>query len=803
MNSYHQFEITIDKERKEPMHLHPEVELLYVVEGSVRVKIKDADFELGRDDILVINSSIQHSCETGDKTIVCSIQFDYQILVHLLKKPNGIFWCSSVTDMDKSYIELQSLCREVIYEEVVSNHKTDSLKYSLLYRILDELVENFMLDDTNSEVSENYDADEKLQTIIHYVHQNYQDGISLSDLAQQMYTSTSTLSRLFKKQTGTYFAEYVNQVRTKYAVNELLYTEKNMTRIAMDCGFSNASAFTKVFREIYHMAPTEYRQRVKGERVMPQTVDVDIRRQIEEKYRNRPAPESPREKHTVEVVDVTKVSALHKSWNQMINVGFIHDLCNANVQYHTLYLARELGYQYARIFMVFNTKTMVSDGKSIGNYNFDMIFDVLDFLVGNHIKPWLDFTNRPYANVRNAGDSVWFENICIEYKNRCVWEDLYQDFFKSIVRRYGEKEVSSWRFEIGREEFHESYDRFFEEEGYSFEEVYKFIRRKVREFIPGAEVGYNGCTSNTAEVSLERILKNLAASEYKPDFVSFMLFPYIPIVEEARQEKTGAFIRTKDRHFEEKEVKKIRSLLDRAGLSDTKLVVSEWNLTVSNCNFLNDSCFRGALFLRTVLNQAPDVDTFGLWMCTDWVCNSFNARNVVNGGGGLLTKDTIRKPVYYAVRFLKHLGDELVARGENYIVTKQGSDEYQIICFHLVWYSSSYFINAENQAKVEEVKPYFDMSEGKTLEIELKGVSENGWYYVKRRAVNAEHGSIIDEWEKFNNDSNLERSDIKYLQEICVPELTRTKLQAKKDRLRLSIHMQAEEFCVLHIFPAD
>ncbi len=803
MNLYHQFTVNISREGSEPVHQHSDVELLYVVEGRARVKIKETDYTLEKDDLIVVNSSVQHSCSTGEKTILCSIRFGYQILVHLLKKPNGIFWCNSVAEPERSFYELQKLCRELIYEEVVSRHRTDSLKYSLMYQIFDELVEHFMLNDTNAEISENYDADEKLQVIIHYVHQNYQDGISLSDLAKQMYTSTSTLSRLFKKQTGTYFAEYVNQVRTQYAVGELLYTEKNMTKIAMDCGFSNASAFTRVFREIYGMAPTEYRLKMRREGTGRQQFDEALKAQIEEKFKNRQADTPANAKKDTETVDVRETEPMYKNWNQMINIGFIHDMVNANVQYHTLYLAKELGYQYARIWMIFNTRTMVSDGKSVGNYNFDMIFEVLDFLVEHHIRPWLDFTNRPYANVKNADDTVWFENICITYQNRRVWEDLYQTFFRSIVRRYGVRECSMWRFEIGREEFHESYDRFYEADGFEFEDVYRFICRKVKEFIPGAMVGYNGGASNIGEVYLERTLRNLASSEYRPDFVSFMMFPYHPLPPGEQQEEKAGFVRTKDRDFEGKELKKVKELMERVGLSEAKIVVSEWNLTVSNSNFLNDSCFRGALFLRTLLNHAREVETFGLWMCTDWICNSYSARNVVNGGGGLLTKDAIRKPIFYAVRMLNRLGNELIARGENYIVTKQGDDEYQILCYNLVWYGTGYFINAENQSRVEEVKSYFDMSERRTLEIELTGVSENSWYYVKRRSVNASHGSIVDEWEKFGNDSNLERTDIKYLQEICMPELTRTKIQSNRDRLKLTIEMQAEEFCRFHIFPAD
>ncbi len=800
MNGYNQFKVNIYRNMTEAQHLHTDVELLYVVEGSIKVKLKDTVFTLERDNVLVINSSIQHSIESVGKSIVCSIMYDYQVLVHILKKPNSFFICNSAADSSKSYSQIVSLCRDIVYQHVTSLKKTDSLIYSLLYKLLDELVENHMVDDTNTEISENYDADEKLQIIIHYVHTNYQDGISLSDLAKQMYTSTSTLSRLFKKQTGTYFAEYVNQVRTRYAVDELLYTEKNMTKIAMDCGFSNASAFTKVFREIYNMAPTEYRQKMKGQAVKKDDVDEEIKEKIATEFKQLGEVES--KESTVEtLVNVKESNELKRSWNKLVNVGFIHDVLRANNQYHIQFLAKEIGFTYARIWMIFNNKNMVSDGETIGDYNFDMIFEALDFLVENRIKPWLDFTNRPYANVKNPEESAWFEDIRIRFKDKRVWADMYKQFFKQLIRRYGEKEISTWRYEVGIEGFHSDYDDFYVVEGYDFVDVFEFIAKTVKDVAPEALVGYSAGASVENQSFFDTTIKKLQDCEYEPDFISIILFPYIPKPTTTIDGGTASFVRSKDQEFEGNELKLAYEAFDRLGLSHDKLVISEWNLTCSNQNFMNDSCFRGCLLIRDIVNYASELDIWGLWIATDWQCNSFSSRSVINGGGGLVSKDTIRKPIFYALKMLNYLGSKVIARGDNFMVTRVADDEYQIICFNTVWYNSSYFIDAENQATVEDVKPYFDMKDDKKLVIKLEGVSENSGYYIRRSSVNRDHGSIIDEWDKFGNDSKLDRNDIKYLQEMCVPEHSRTHLKSKDNVLTLEVELQAEEFCVLHVFP--
>lgn len=804
MYNYNQFGIELYKNINQDSHLHPDVEIIYVLKGEAEVRLRDKKYHMRKEDVIVVNSSAQHSLKGSEDSIVCCIEYDYKILVNVVKKPNSIFLCNSSADDSKSYKEIRRLCQELVYQEILSSHKTESYKYSLMYQILDILIENYLVDDSNSIISENYDTDEKLQQIIHYVHENYQDGISLSELAQKMYTSTSTLSRLFKKQTGTYFAEYVNEVRIHYAVIELLYTEKNITKIAMDCGFSNASALNKVFREIYGMAPTEYRLNMKEhlsmEREKENEVKKELRRSLQFKGDTAEQGKIINSQYTVDV-NVTEEDDIKRNWNKVVNVGSMQNLSMANVQFQLLYLVKELGFTYARVWSVFSKSMMICDGKSIGMYNYDMIDHVFDFLVQNHIYPWLDFTIRPNTSVRAADDVMWYEVDTITFSTRRVWENLFEDFLKHIVKRYGLDVIKNWYFEIGKNPFHEK-NYYYVDPEYSFANVYQFAYQKIREIVPGALVGISAGPSNVGAKMKPEDFKKCVEDRYMPDFVAFILFPYTPHFGKERT-SNKAFVRSTDREFVAHQIEAMHDIMLRAGFKECKLFVSEWNITVSTRNFLNDSCFRGACMCEHIAKIGNLADVVAVWLGSDWISSYYDSYGVVNGASGLLTKDGIRKPAYFALHFLNRLGNKIIAKGDNYILTKKSADSYVILSFNVNWYSPSYFMKAENLQQPETLQDSFEYHQPMVLDMVLSGVCENGTYIIKRRSINAEHGSILDEWKRLSFDKRLERADVKYLQEICIPHLGMERVVANKDKLKFSIPMESQEFVVCHIFPAD
>lgn len=103
---------------------------------------------------------------------------------------------------------------------------------------------------------------EKLkQDIQEYVEQHYREAdLSQERLADYFAISTYTLSRMFRKQMGVGFVEYVNAKRVEYAKEQLLVTARTVHEIAIESGFSSDNNFFKVFKAYTGVSPSVFRE---------------------------------------------------------------------------------------------------------------------------------------------------------------------------------------------------------------------------------------------------------------------------------------------------------------------------------------------------------------------------------------------------------------------------------------------------------------------------------------------------------------------------------------------------------------
>ena len=93
---------------------------------------------------------------------------------------------------------------------------------------------------------------------------------------------------------------------------------------------------------------------------------------------------------------------------QAMNMGSASHLLNANMQYHTIYLHDMLKFKYGRIWSLFSTKLHMCDGGENHYYNYDDVDSLFDFLIKNHIRPFLDLGKRPATAVGSANQSVYY-----------------------------------------------------------------------------------------------------------------------------------------------------------------------------------------------------------------------------------------------------------------------------------------------------------------------------------------------------------------------------------------------------------
>lgn len=96
-----------------------------------------------------------------------------------------------------------------------------------------------------------------------YVQQHYKEKIYLEDVAAGLGITSTYLSRIFKRETGENFADYVVSVRVERAANLLIYSEESISYIAEYVNFPNQSYFGKMFKKLKGMTPKEYRKKNK------------------------------------------------------------------------------------------------------------------------------------------------------------------------------------------------------------------------------------------------------------------------------------------------------------------------------------------------------------------------------------------------------------------------------------------------------------------------------------------------------------------------------------------------------------
>ena len=106
----------------------------------------------------------------------------------------------------------------------------------------------------------NNDTD-RLDSIMLYLHENYQKRITLSEVAKLTNMSDASLMRFLKKWTGKTFIDNLNKIRVAEAVCRLTDTSDSISEICYRCGFNNLSNFNRVFKRRRGSTPTEYREK--------------------------------------------------------------------------------------------------------------------------------------------------------------------------------------------------------------------------------------------------------------------------------------------------------------------------------------------------------------------------------------------------------------------------------------------------------------------------------------------------------------------------------------------------------------
>ncbi|MBP2643112.1 MAG: two component transcriptional regulator, AraC family [Firmicutes bacterium] len=100
-----------------------------------------------------------------------------------------------------------------------------------------------------------------IEKSIKYIHDNYRKKLPLQTVSSYVFLNPQYFSRIFKKEIGVNYIDYVNKLKIDYACKLLENTNYPAYRISSECGFSDPSYFNRIFVQQMNMTPKAYRRK--------------------------------------------------------------------------------------------------------------------------------------------------------------------------------------------------------------------------------------------------------------------------------------------------------------------------------------------------------------------------------------------------------------------------------------------------------------------------------------------------------------------------------------------------------------
>jgi len=99
-----------------------------------------------------------------------------------------------------------------------------------------------------------------LRKAVEYLHEHYHEQVTLNEVAEHAFVSTYYISRMFKKEMGKNFVDYLNELRIEKAKELLKDVQFKTYEVAEKVGIPDAHYFSRLFKKYVGVTPTEYRE---------------------------------------------------------------------------------------------------------------------------------------------------------------------------------------------------------------------------------------------------------------------------------------------------------------------------------------------------------------------------------------------------------------------------------------------------------------------------------------------------------------------------------------------------------------
>ena len=238
-------------------HYHGCHQLLYITRGQVRITISGNEYSASPGTVVLISRFEEHAIQVESDSyerytlqIAPEAGFSDPLLSLLVNRPESFRHALPLPADSGVETLLKRIWEEFNRHDPLGDKMMDLLLLQLLITVYRAQPQSLPYRE---------DALALVRSIQHQFETDYASPCTLQSLSAQYHISQSHLSHLFKEITGTSIMGYLNSCRFAAARRYLAETDWEIGRIVEMCGFSDSSNFSRSFKSITGMTPTDFR----------------------------------------------------------------------------------------------------------------------------------------------------------------------------------------------------------------------------------------------------------------------------------------------------------------------------------------------------------------------------------------------------------------------------------------------------------------------------------------------------------------------------------------------------------------
>jgi len=416
--------------------------------------------------------------------------------------------------------------------------------------------------------------------------------------------------------------------------------------------------------------------------------------------------------------------------------------------------------------------------------NIDRLYDQL---LAKGIKPFVELGFTPRA-MKTSDNKIFHWNGNTSHPKPEAWSRLVDAFVRHLRQRYGEEEVRSWFFEVWNEPnlagFWEKADR------QAYFELYENSARTIKAIDPRLRIGG----------------PSTAGAAWVPEFLDFASARNVPVdfVTTHTYGVNGGFL---DENGQEDnklstdpdsivgDVRRVRQQIAKSKFPNLLLYFTEWSTSYSPRDPVHDSYISAAYILTKLRGTKGLAQGMSYWTYSDLFEESGPPPTPFHGGFGLMNREGIRKPAWFAYKYLKALnGNEISTADPQSWASIDGQKTSAII-----W-------DWEQPRQEPSNRPFFTKvlpaGSAPPVRLAFSGLKPAA-YQLRLRRTGYRRNDPQTAWLEMGSPADLSAAQLRRLQDLTrdVPEADKTVMVGRDGVLELNLPMRSNDVLLIELTP--